>query len=69
MFPIPEGKLGGSPEWALIGISRGFKSKSVDSDFLKYPLVSKKIFDLKLDSFFAVLISSIVTTSCTPLIS
>ena len=66
---MPGGNLGGSPGSALIGTSRGFKLKSVDSDFLKYPLVSKKIFDLKLDSFFAVLISSIVTTSCTPLIS
>ena len=66
---MPRANLGGSPGWAFIGISRGSKSKRVDSDFLKYPLVSKKIFDLKLDSFFAVLISSIVTTSCTPLIS
>ena len=66
---MPEGKLGGSPGLALIGISRGSKSKSVDSDFLKYPLVSKKTFDLKPESFSAVLISSDVTTSCTPLIS
>ena len=47
----------------------GSKSKSVDSDFLKYPLVSKKTFDLKPESFSAVLISCTVTTSCTPLIS
>ena len=66
---MPEGKVGGSPGLALIGISRGSKSKRVDSDCLKYPLVSKKTFDLKLVSFFEVLISSNVTTSCTPLIS
>ena len=29
---MPEGKLGGSPGLALIGISRGSKSKSVESD-------------------------------------
>jgi len=32
---MPEGKLGGSPGRALIGISRGSKSKSVDSDCRK----------------------------------
>ena len=69
MFPMPDGKLGGSPGRALIGISRGSKLKSVASDCLKYPLVSKKTFDLKPESFSAVLISSTVTTSCTPLIS
>ena len=63
------GNLGGSPGLALRGTSRGSKSKSVDSDFLKYPLVSKKTFDLKPESFSAVLISCSVTTSCTPLIS
>jgi len=31
---MPEGKLGGSPGLALIGISRGSKSKRVESDFL-----------------------------------
>ena len=66
---MPDGKLGGSPGWALIWISRGSKSKSVESDFLKYPRVSRKTFDLKLESWSAVLISSTVTTSCTPLIS
>ena len=66
---MPQGKLGGSPGRALIGISRGSKSKSVDSDRLKYPLVSKKTFDLIPESFLAVLISCTVTTSCTPLIS
>ena len=66
---MPEGKLGGSPGEALIGISRGPKSKRVESDCLKYPLVSKKTFDLKPESFSAVLISCTVTTSCTPLIS
>ena len=66
---MPQGKLGGSPGLALIGISRGSKSKSVASDCRKYALVSKKIFDLELDKFFAVLISSAVATSCTPLIS
>ena len=69
MFPMPKGKLGGSPGWALIGISSGSKSKSVESDFLKYPRVSKNTFDLKPESFSAALISSTVTTSCTPLIS
>ena len=66
---MPGGNIGGSPGLAFIGISRGSKSKSVDSDFLKYPLVSKKTFDLKPESFSAVLISCTVTTSCTPLIS
>ena len=66
---MPEGKLGGSPGRALIGISRGSKSKSVESDCRKYALVSKKIFDLEIVRFFAVLISSTVATSCTPLIS
>ena len=66
---MPRGNVGGSPGLAFIGISRGSKSKSVDSDCLKYPLVSKKTFDLKSESFFAVLISCTVTTSCTPLIS
>ena len=66
---MPEGKLGGSPGCALIGISRGSKLKSVDSDCLKYPLVSKKTFDLNPESFSAVLISCTVTSSCTPLIS
>ena len=66
---MPEGKLGGFPGSAIIGTFRGSKSKSVDSDCLKYPLVSKKTFDLKPESFPAVLISCSVTTSCTPLIS
>ncbi len=66
---MPEGNIGGSPGRAFIGISRGSKSKSVDSDCLKYPLVSKKTCDLKPESFSAILISSKVTTSCTPLIS
>ena len=66
---MPVGNLGGSPGRAFKGISMGSKSKSEDSDCLKYPLVSKKTFDLKPASFFAVLISSTVTTSCTPLIS
>ena len=63
------GNIGGSPGRAFIGISRGSKSNSVDNDFLKYPLVSRKTFDLKPESFSAVLISCTVTTSCTPLIS
>ena len=29
---MPEGKVGGSPGLALIGISRGSKSKRVESD-------------------------------------
>ena len=66
---MPEGKLGGFPGSALIGISKGSKSKSVESDCRKYALVSKKIFDLELDRVFEVLISSTVATSCTPLIS
>ena len=66
---MPGGNIGGSPGLALIGISRGSKSNSVDSDCLKYPLVSKKTFDLNPESCSAVLISCSVTTSCTPLIS
>ena len=66
---MPEGNIGGLPGLASIGISKGSKSKSVESDCLKYPLVSKKTFDLKSESFSEVLISSTVTTSCTPLIS
>ena len=65
---MPGGNIGGSPGLAFIGISRGSNSKSVDNDCLKYPLVSKKTFDLKPDNFSAVLISSKVTTQCTPLI-
>ena len=66
---MPLGNFGGFPGRAFKGISMGSKSKSVESDCLKYALVSKKTFDLKPDSFFAFLISSSVTTSCTPLIS
>ena len=66
---MPGGNIGGSPGLAFIGISRGSNSKSVDNDCLKYPLVSKKIFDLEFDRFFAVSISFTVATSCTPLIS
>ena len=69
MWPIPGGNLGGSPGFAFTGISKGSKLKSVDNECLKYALVSKKIFDLKFGSSFAVLISSTVATSCTPLIS
>ena len=54
---MPWGNFGGLPGSAFIGISRGSKSKSVDSDCLKYPLVSRKTFALKPDSFSAVLIS------------
>ena len=68
IFTVPGVNTGGSPGWAFIGISKGSKSKSVDSDFLKYPLVSKKTFDLIPASCFAILIFSAVTTSCTPLI-
>ena len=32
---MPEGKVGGSPGWALIGISKGSKLKSVESDCRK----------------------------------
>ena len=32
---MPEGKLGGSPGGALIGISKGSKSKSDESDCRK----------------------------------
>ena len=32
---MPEGKVGGSPGLALIGISRGSKSKRVESDCRK----------------------------------
>ena len=35
ILPMPEGKLGGSPGLALIGISSGSKSKSVASDCRK----------------------------------
>ena len=66
---MPGGNTGGLPGQAFIGISKGSKSNSVDSDCLKYPLDSKKTFDLKPASFSAVLISCIVTTSCSPLIS
>jgi len=66
---MPRGNIGGSPGRAFIGISKGLILKIVDSDFLKYPRVSRKTFDLKLESCSAVLISSTVTTSCTPLIS
>ena len=64
---MPEGKVGGSPGCALIGISSGFKLKSVESDCLKYALVSKKISDLNSERFFAVSVSSLVATSSTPL--
>ena len=69
IFPMLRGNIGGKPGLAVIGISKGSILNIVDSDFLKYPLVSKKTFDLTPESFSAALISSAVTTSCTPLIS
>ena len=68
-FPIPLGNSGGSPGFAIIGISNGFKLKRVAKDFLIYALLSKKIVALWLESFFAISISFSVATSCTPLIS
>ena len=66
---MPGGNVGGSPGFAFKGIFKGSKLNSVDRDCLKYALVSKKILDLYSGSFFAVLVSFDVATSCTPLIS
>ncbi len=57
IYPIPLGRVGGSPGFALNGISNGFKSKSFDNASLVQNLLSKKTFALDEDNFEAILIS------------
>ena len=66
---MPLGNSGGSPGFAIMGISNGFKLKSVPKEFLMKALLSKKIFARRLESFLAISSSFSVATSCTPLIS